>query len=198
MMSDTSPYREHTVVDLPADVPVFNFTTAYDPESILDEPWGIGRYDERRVQNMYNNSDLYDGTRCIHMGIDIWGPAGTPVKAFAEGRVYAVVNHDSPRNYGPTVITEHLLDTDRIWALHGHLSRETLDHLDFGQPVQAGDVIGWFGAATENGGWPPHLHLQLSREEPLNNDMPGVVAPADRMEARQIYPDPRRILGPIY
>ncbi|HHP7236989.1 peptidoglycan DD-metalloendopeptidase family protein [Longibacter sp.] len=198
MTSPASRHQYPSVVDIPSDVAVFDFTEEYDPNAIEDHAWGIGRYDEHRAQEMYNNSGLYAEERCIHMGIDLWGPAGTPVKAFADGRVYAIVNHDSPRNYGPTVITEHLLDEERVWALHGHLSRETLEHLDLNQPVQAGDVLGWFGTTHENGGWPPHLHLQLSREEPLDNDMPGVVAPADREKARETYPDPRQVLGPIY
>ena len=50
----------------------------------------------------------------------------------------------------------------------------------------------------ENGGWEPHLHFQLSYQEPETHDMPGVVAPSDREEALQIYPDPRLVLGTLY
>ena len=54
------------------------------------------------------------------------------------------------------------------------------------------------GAHDENGGWEPHLHFQLSYQEPETHDMPGVVAPSDRDEALQIYPDPRLVLGALY
>ncbi|PEN14738.1 peptidase M23 [Longibacter salinarum] len=188
----------HPVVHHPEPLPVFDFTEAFDPDEINRQGWGIGRYDERRVQTMYNNADLYDEARCIHIGIDIWGPAGTPVHAFAPGHVYAVEHHNSPRNYGPTVITEHEVNGATLWALHGHLSKETLEHVRPAMPVESGDVIGWFGEENENGGWPPHLHFQLSRKEPVDGDMPGVVAPMDRDAALNTYPDPRQVLGPLY
>ena len=60
------------------------------------------------------------------------------------------------------------------------------------------EVIGWFGDSTENGGWEPHLHFQLSLVEPTTHDLPGVVAPEDREQALKKYPDPRLVLGPIY
>ena len=36
----------------------------------------------------------------------------------------------------------------------------------------------------ENGGWPPHLHFQLSNEQPTTHDMPGAVTPAERKNAQ--------------
>jgi hypothetical protein len=54
------------------------------------------------------------------------------------------------------------------------------------------------GDRHENGDWSPHLHLQLCTRAPLVCDLPGVVSAADREEARQLYPDPRLVLGPIY
>lgn len=195
-MSASRPFAR--VVDYPEPIPVFDFTSSYDPEAVRARGWGIGGYNERRVQSMYNNADLYDEARCIHMGVDIWGPAGTAVHAFTDGEVYAVEHHDAPRNYGPTVITQQQVDGETLWALHGHLSVETLDHVAPGQTVRRGEVIGWFGSPDENGGWPPHLHFQLSRTAPADGDMPGVVAPSDRAKALTIYPDPRRVLGDVF
>ena len=61
----------------------------------------------------------------------------------------------------------------------------------------AGEVVAWFGAFEENGGWEPHLHFQLSLVQPETHDM-RVVAPGERTRALEIYPDPRNILGPLY
>jgi peptidoglycan LD-endopeptidase LytH len=196
MPSPPPPFA--AVVHYPDPIPVFDFTSSYDPGAVQSRGWGIGGYNERRVQSMYNNADLYDEARCIHMGVDIWGPSGTAVHAFSDAVVYAVEHHDSARNYGPTVITQHLVDGERLWALHGHLSMDTLDHVRPGQTVEKGAVLGWFGERHENGDWPPHLHFQLSRIEPTEGDMPGVVAPGDRSAALQTYPDPRIVLGDVF
>ena len=85
-----------------------------------------------------------------------------------------------------------------MWALHGHLSLESLDQVEVGQNIKEGDVIAFVGSMEVNGGWEPHLHLQLSWNEPDGNDMPGVVERIDRESAMKIYPDPRIVLGPIY
>lgn len=197
-MSSSPSHAFARVVRHPVPIPTFDFTEEYDPDAVQSRGWGIGGYNERRVQSMYDNTDLYDEARCIHMGVDIWGPAGTPVHAFTEGIVYAVEHHDSPRNYGPTVITQHDIDSTTLWALHGHLSEATLAHVETGQRVQRGEVIGWFGTEDENGGWPPHLHFQLSLDEPADGDLPGVVAPHEHASALKTYPDPKTVLGYVY
>jgi peptidoglycan LD-endopeptidase LytH len=105
------------------------------------------------------------------------------------------------------------------WALYGHLDRAstmtttttttnnnnkkttTSRHhpLRPGQVVQKGDLIGWIGNVEDNGGWyAPHLHFQLSIQEPTTHDMPGAVSVADRDRALIQYPDPRYVLGPLY
>lgn len=196
MPSPPPPFA--AVVDHPDPIPEFDFTSSYDPDAVQSRGWGIGGYNERRVQSMYNNAELYGEARCIHMGVDIWGPAGTAVHAFSDAVIYAVEHHDTPRNYGPTIITEQMVNGEPLWALHGHLSMKTLDHVRPGQSVEKGAVIGWFGYVHENGNWPPHLHVQLSRVEPTGGDMPGVVAPSDRSDALKTYPDPRIVLGDVF
>jgi len=196
------PSSFHPVVEHPTPLRVFDFTEAYDAAHIRDVEWGVGRYDERRTQAMYNSA-LYDDGRSVHMGIDIWGPVGTPVHAVADGHVYAVQRHEGPRNYGPTIITEHTvpvdgLSSDRFWVLHGHLSVASLRLHAPGDRIQAGDVLGGFGHEEVNGGWAPHLHLQISIVEPTDGDMPGVVHATDREAALHTFPDPRLLLGEIY
>ena len=103
-----------------------------------------------------------------------------------------------PGSYGPTIIIKHEHEGKPIWALYGHLSMESLDMVEVGEPVEEGQIIATVGDKSVNGGWAPHLHFQLSWEEPLVNDMPGVVSREDREWALLQYPDPRIILGPIY
>src|SRR5262249_13884731 len=141
---------------------------------------------------------LFGGVRCIHMGIDLAAPVGTPVHAFFEGEVYLAGDNRAPGDYGPTVITRHVLGGTELYALHGHLSRRTLEHATPGRRFAAGEVLAWIGDETENGGWNPHLHFQLSYERPDVPDLPGVVTEADREAALKKYPDPRLVLGPLY
>jgi murein DD-endopeptidase MepM/ murein hydrolase activator NlpD len=182
----------HAVVVLPAGAVVLDLSGAYPPEPPL---WSIGRYDE--VRGIYTQA-LFAGARTLHVGVDLGGPAGTAVHAFSAGVVrYAGVN-PADGDYGPTLVTEHTLDGRPVWALYGHLSRTSLAWSPVGRRVTAGEVLGWLGAADENGGWPPHVHFQLSWEDPGTHDLPGVVAVADRAAALVRYPDPRRVLGPLW
>ena len=54
------------------------------------------------------------------------------------------------------------------------------------------------GNNTENGGWPPHVHFQLSLIEPKTCDLPGVVSEKNHEMALKIFPDPRLVLGNLY
>ena len=56
----------------------------------------------------------------------------------------------------------------------------------------------FFGGEAENGGWPPHVHFQLSLERPATHDMPGVVSADDHQKALETFPDPRWVLGDLY
>ena len=149
---------------------------------------GVGRYCEART--LYDApgfaSEGNDGpeSRTIHLGVDLFAPAGTPVHAPLSGTVVSVADNALVLDYGPTVILRHPPvsrrppseggsgDTsstggDGFHTLYGHLDRATLDHLAPGDQVAAGEVIGWLGDEQVNGGWPPHLHLQAIALDPL-------------------------------
>jgi len=181
----------HPVVLLPDDAEVLDLSGAPPPSP----RWSIGRYDE--VRGIYTQA-RFAGGRCVHMGVDLGGPAGVAVHAFADGvvRFAEVIAGDG--DYGPTLVTEHRLEGAPLWVLHGHLSPASLRHSPPGRRLAAGDVIGWLGTEADNGGWPPHVHVQVSRQPPDGADWPGVVTLAERDAARRRYPDPRCILGPIY
>ncbi len=63
--------------------------------------------------------------------------------------------------------------------------------------LQAGDDFAQLGEAANNGGWPPHLHLQLLAADPRAlPDVPrGVCCPDDLDAHRTVYPDPSALLG---
>ena len=196
---DFSRFEFGPVVKLPAVYEVIDCTKGYDPGRTPAHEYSIGRYNEKRP-GMYVTELFTEAQppRDIHVGIDIGGPAGTPVHAFYDGRVYMTGINPAAGDYGGTVITEHDLGGEKIWALHGHLSHASTRALVPGQAIRKGDVIGWFGAKSENGGWNPHLHFQLSWEQPAKCDLPGAVNERDLAHALAVYPDPRCVLGPLY
>ena len=185
------------VVALPPDTVVLDLTRGPVPPP----RWYLGRYDEDRPSQY--PGPHFDG-RTVHLGLDLGAPAGTSVHAFAPGRVWRTGWNRGPGDYGPTVVVEHRVDpawwpegmvTDaRLWALYGHLAAASLAASPVGREVEAGDVLGWLGEPRENGGWPPHVHLQLCTTAPPAADLSGVVRPEDRPVARVAYPDPSWLL----
>ena len=185
----------HPIVDLSPGYEVLDLSKGATADRLTDSLITVGRYDEDR--SIYQ-ALLFAGGRSVHMGIDIGAPEGTPVFVFEEGTVYRQGINPANGDYGPTLITQHVVKGRDLWVLHGHLSPESLELRGPGDSIEAGDVLGWFGTSEVNGGWPPHVHIQLSVERPLTHDMPGAVSPAQRAQALVCYPDPRTILGPLY
>lgn len=178
------------------DLKVFDLSDGLREDYIRSFEWGIGKYNEKR-EEMYTASQ-FGGLRNIHMGIDIWSKANRPVFSFYVGEVAYAANNDQDGDYGPTLITRHQLGDETLFALYGHLSEMTLQNISVGELVQKGQQIATIGSASVNGGWPPHLHFQLSWQDPGQADMPGVVSEEDHEKALEIYPDPRLVVGPLY
>ena len=198
----------HSVVKLPSEYWVFDFTKGVKSDWQCPLDYQIGRYDEHRP-GMYT-SEIFSGERDLHVGLDIGAPVDTQVFCFGDGVVFSKGINPEDGSYGPTIITQHelplpasvgskeLTDIRKFWVLHGHLSTKSLDMVEVGDSVSQGQLIATIGDENENGGWPPHIHLQISLIEPVDNDLPGVVKISDREEALATYLDPRLILGQIY
>jgi peptidoglycan LD-endopeptidase LytH len=184
------------VIQLPSGYEVYDFTQGYDPARAMTSRYGVGRYDEKR-RGMYTTA-LFEGARDVHVGIDLAAPVGEPVHAFFGGAVHRFGYNAAPGDYGYTLVTQHELNGQSVWALHGHLSARSVEGRFEGQRIARGEVIAWVGDRHENGGWNPHLHFQLSLVRPEVADLPGAVSDADRAHALTIYPDPRLVLGALY
>ena len=147
---------------------------------------------------MYEGELFEKTNRFIHMGIDIGAPEGTPVKSFYSGEIFLLKYNDQKLDYGYTIITKHKIKNQNIYALYGHLSKSSLEHKHIGQKIHPGEVIAYLGSEEENGGWPPHVHFQLSLIKPEECDLPGVVSESDHKVAVKVFPDPRIVLGNLY
>jgi murein DD-endopeptidase MepM/ murein hydrolase activator NlpD len=165
-----------------------------------DAPALIGGYDEHR--GVYAGSALFGGVgpgddepRVIHLGIDIWTDAGTPVAAPLAGVVHSFADNDRFGDYGATIILEHAGPAGPFWMLYGHLARRSLVGLTPGRAVARGEVFAWLGEPHENGGWPPHLHLQkITDLLGLSGDFPGVAKVSERERLLALCPDPADLL----
>ncbi len=176
---------------------IFDFTKGYDPNRKLKVPYGWGRYGEDRV-GMYNAEHFREGLerRTIHVGVDIGAAAGTPVFAPAACEIHATDYRGREGDYGGTVILKLALVGYELplFVLFGHLSRATLGIVKANDKLDSGDLVGWLGEKHDNGGWNPHLHIQLSWLEPIEIDLPGAVTASDFELAKVIFPDPSRSL----
>jgi 4-aminobutyrate aminotransferase-like enzyme/Ser/Thr protein kinase RdoA (MazF antagonist) len=164
-------------------------------------PIGIGRYDEARLiytsDSFKVETDSAPEYRTVHLGIDLFARPGEPVYAFMPARVHSLQNNATDQDYGPTVILAHEVDRQvAFFSLYGHLSTDSLEGLKPGMAIAAGQRIGAIGTAAENGGWAPHLHLQLIVDMlGMAGDFPGVARPSQRRVWSALCPDPSVVLG---
>jgi len=156
--------------------------------------YGVGGYGELR--SIYGLSNVFDASvegeepRRFHIGMDIWGKAGTPVFAPLGGMVHSFAFNDRKGDYGATIILLHQLDGIPFYSLYGHLSFRDLS-ISEGNYVNRGQEFAHFGDVHENGHWPPHLHLQLIFDIQMKQgDYPGVCKYSEREKYLANCPDP--------
>ena len=167
----------------------------------------IGGYAELR--DMYKRSLLFDEEkkysiekpiteepRRLHIGTDIWGDAGTKIFVPVGGMVHSFAFNNNFGDYGATVILQHQLDTIVFHTLYGHLSLADLAPLQQGKYFGRGELLAHFGAAKDNGNWPPHLHFQIIDDMRLyEGDYPGVCKVSESEKYLINCPNPDLILN---
>jgi murein DD-endopeptidase MepM/ murein hydrolase activator NlpD len=158
--------------------------------------YGIGGYNEHRT--LYARSKHFDAVeepRRLHLGIDIWGEAGTKIMSPLNGIVHSFAFNNNDSDYGATIILTHNIGGINFYTLYGHLSLNSIKNLHEGKRISAGDVFTEFGMRFENGNWPSHLHFQIiSDMENREGDYPGVCKFSERKKWLQNSPDPDLIL----
>lgn len=141
------------------------------------EPYSIGG---RAFAQLYTckDADTNQNMECRHLGEDVHAPdgVGTPVRAIADGIVIRSRTHGEPGSYGQYVVIAHSSPT--FVSVYGHLACG-LPADNYGDPpcplqrqhdypmvpegvhVVQGQIIGYIGSKTENGGLDPHLHFAI-------------------------------------
>ncbi len=102
--------------------------------------------------------DPFTGEGTFHAGVDIAAPAGTLVRAAADGILF----HAGPEAaYGNEILIDHGYG---VATKYGHLARTLVV---IGQEVKRGQVIGTVGMTGRTTG--PHLHYEvLIHDTPVN------------------------------
>jgi len=157
----------------------------------------IGHYCEDR--NVYESDFFVDEgkeSRTVHLAVDLFAPAGTPVYAALDGKVFLFHDNTAHLDNGPMIVLEHQTDQGvKFHTLYAHLSRESLEGLSVGKEIKSGQQIATMGTEEVNVGWPPHTHFQIILDLcDMAHDIFGVAALSELPVWRSICPNPNLIL----
>lgn len=104
-----------------------------------------------------NDNYFIDGLPGKHVAEDIMMPAGTIVKASANGKVMFARYHEDCPNWTFLIVIEHTLpDGTKKCTIYGHIEPYGMVE---GQDVTQAEVIGEVAMATVC--WNPHLHYAI-------------------------------------
>ena len=133
----------------------------------------------------------------MHLGVDIFAPAGTPILAPLNGEIIAIENRKNTLDYGGMIILKHVASNHGVfYSLYGHLSPNFPEYYKIGLEIKKGQQFCFLGDDSVNGGWAPHLHFQIAlTTNGLENDWPGVADPDDLDFFNAICPNPAAILN---
>ncbi|MCC9074357.1 peptidoglycan DD-metalloendopeptidase family protein [Flavobacterium sp. F-65] len=157
----------------------------------------FGGYLEER--NIYKRSENFNNSttaeRNIHLGLDLWIKAGTPVFAAFDGIVHSFKNNTGLGDYGPTIILKHTIKNHIFYTLYGHLSLESIVNLKVGAVFLREQILGTLGEPSVNGDYAPHLHFQIIKNIGDNfGDYPGVCSKIDLDYYTNNCPNPNLVL----
>jgi hypothetical protein len=138
--------------------------------------------------------ETHNGRSCLSVQLLLGLTKITPVMVPLAGKVHSFANNQQSGDYGPTIILQHELSGQLFYTLYGHLATTSLDNIQIGQTLSAGEVFAWVGSEMENGFWVPHLHFQIIIDD-YKGDYPGACNAQDKDYYLQNCPNPNLILG---
>lgn len=180
--ADAVPLVPHVpagVLDLSVRGDVLRFGDWAEPatsRSILAEAGGgIGRWAEGRL--IHAVPEQWDAPASVHLGADLFVPAGTVVSAPVAATVSRVGAWDMT------------LDCDGGGIRLAGLAPS----VQAGCEVAAGDVVGTVAEPARSDPLPAHLHVQAVADADL--DAPGLASPSHAAGWLALCPDPSPLIG---
>jgi murein DD-endopeptidase MepM/ murein hydrolase activator NlpD len=207
VIDSTIPYSEYAPLDLSfsnQELNKLNIADSYQFETYIENllaknkaKVAYGGYNE--IRNLYKRStvfnDLNTEERNIHIGLDFWIKAGTPVLAALDGIVHSFQYNNNLGDYGPTIILQHHLGGQKFYSLYGHLSLDSIASIKVGDFFEKGHQLATLGSSSVNGDYAPHLHFQLIKDIKENyGDYPGVSSINNLDYYQENCPDPNLLL----
>ncbi|MGE4609789.1 MAG: aminotransferase class III-fold pyridoxal phosphate-dependent enzyme [Paracoccaceae bacterium] len=135
--------------------------------------------------------------RTVHLAVDAFAPAGTPMFAPLRGTVFVAEYRTGHLDYGGVIILRHETpEGDPFYTLYGHLDPAFLGRLNPGEVIEKGEEFCRLGDPSMNGGWAPHVHFQLAlTTEGIETDWPGVGDPDEMYLWQEVCPNPAALLN---
>ncbi|WP_380058830.1 aminotransferase class III-fold pyridoxal phosphate-dependent enzyme (plasmid) [Falsihalocynthiibacter sp. SS001] len=178
----------------------FDLTDSEARDMTQDSDVWLGFYGEPRL--IYTAPAFQNGPwkasnrRTVHLAVDVFAPAQTPLHAPLSGTVHTVENRDSHLDYGGVVILRHDTPEGAFFTLYGHLNPAVCETLEIGQTIEKDEVFAHLGDITQSGGWAPHVHFQLALStDGMDDDWPGVADPDELDFWTELCPNPAALLN---
>ncbi len=177
--TDTLPNEDQNQTPPPADTP--NDETPPTSNEIPSEtppevPVYVSPCEGGYIQKGYDESLLVFsstmGEYRIHLGIDISGKIGDPVRAFSDGTVEKIY-----KDYfmGQTIVIDH---GNGLKSYYMNLSDTVAEGIEVGKKISYGTVIGAIGeTANLECADSPHLHFELRLGDKLVNPAGYITLP---------------------
>lgn len=168
----------------------------------------LGRRREARLPGLFpvDEARPYSAERrTVSLGVEVFAPAGTPVRAALAGEV-AAAGPDPVSGRGLRVELRHAADGGSFRSIYRGLALD--DAPEPGAAVAASQRLGSVAETGENGGWPPHLQFQVALEPEAEEDraadggrltygdrLRSAAAPSDLEPFAALCPDPSPFLA---
>ena len=208
VLDPSIPLKDFCFLDLSVSNKALQGVNVSSSDDLEQHVWNHIKYHKAKVayggyleqRGIYNRSTHFnkenpETERNIHLGIDLWIEADTPIYAPLDGEIHSFNNNTNYGDYGPTLILRHNIASVEFYTLYGHLSEASLLEKQVGTEVKQGQQIAALGTAEVNGDYPPHLHFQLVRDmQGFKGDYPGVTNRLDLEFYKANCPDPNLLL----
>ena len=208
VIAPTVDFSQYVPIDLSKDNKALeNFDTscsqswmAYINQYLQDRNKSIAFGGYLETRSIYTRSTHFEtknalDSRNIHLGIDLWCAAETPVLAAFDGVVHSFQNNTNHGDYGPTIVLKHCIKGVAFYTLYGHLSKSSIKTLHKNTQIVKKQIIGCLGGADVNGDYAPHLHFQIIKNiANYEGDYPGVSSKNDLDFYSTNCPDPNLVL----